>query len=239
MPVPRLIAAGTIVNAPYIIMSEVGGKTLQHSWADLSSVELRTIAGEIGSITAQLHGQPQDKLAAVEAKFGGRVEICREMEANRSAEIEANANFSTRHKDELLEFLHGEARDFLDTPPVLTHSDLSHAHIYIARTNHHPAVSGVIDWAEAMLGPAEWDTSFHWFWTFSQDKPTMQACLNSYYRDGSRPDQLARRCFATHLYTYSMQEVWDYFTKTVSDSEAIVRAMISTLFPPDVFGAPD
>lgn len=143
----------------------------------------------------------------------------------------SDQRFSTRHKDELLEFLHGEARDWLDGETVLTHADLSHAHIYIVQA----AVSGWIDWAEAMLGAPEWDIAFHWFWTFSQDRDTMRACLNSYYQTRPRPDQLARRCFATHLYTFSMTEVWDYFTQPVPASESIVEAMITALFPPDVF----
>ena len=240
IPAPRLIATGVLENgSPYIVMSEVAGETLQHMWSGLSPSELRGIARDIGTITAQLHRQPQDKLAAVEAQFGGRNEIIKEMAAERIAEIVAIDRFSTRHKDELLEFLHGEARALLDVPPVLTHSDLSHAHIYVARMNHQPAVTGLIDWAEAMLGPPEWDMVFHWFWTFSQDRDTMRECLNTYYQDVPRPVQFARRCFATHLYTFSMREVWDYFTKSLDDSESIVRAMITSLFPPDVFGAPE
>ncbi len=238
IPAPQLIAEGTLQDGlPYIIMNEVAGKTLQDMWNELSPSELRAIAREIGTITAQLHRQPQDKLAAVEARFGGRNEMVKEMEAERIAEIEAMDRFSTRHKDELLEFLHGEARDFLGIVPVLTHADLSHAHIYITRENRQPSVSGWIDWAEAMLGSPEWDIAFHWFWTFSQDRDTMHECLNTYYQDAPRPDQLGRRCFATHLYTFSMREVWDYFTEPVNDSESIVEAMITSLFPSDVFGA--
>lgn len=240
IPAPRLIAAGMLEHgSPYLIMSEIAGETLQDAWDGLSRPELHAVAREIGSITARLHRQPQDKLASVEAQFGGRDESIKEMKAERIAEIEALDRFSTRHKEELLEFLHGEALNFLDVPPVLTHADLSHAHIFIAQADRQPSVSGFIDWAEAMLGPPEWDTAFHWLWTFSQDGDTMRECLNTYYQDLPRPEQLARRCFATHLYTFSMREVWDHFTKPVSDSESIVREMIAFLFPPDVFGAPE
>lgn len=237
IPAPRFIAAGTLERgSPYIIMSEIAGETLQDAWDGLSRPELRAVAREIGAITALLHRQPQDRLAAVEAQFGGRDESIEEMKAERIAEIEALDRFSTRHRDELLEFLHGEARGFLDVPPAFTHADFSHAHIFIARKNQQPSVSGFIDWAEAMLGPPEWDIAFHWLWTFSQDGDTMRQCLNTYYQGRPRPDQFARRCFAAHLYTFSMREVWDYFTKPVSDSESIVQAMITALFPPDVFG---
>jgi aminoglycoside phosphotransferase (APT) family kinase protein len=239
-PAPRLIASGILENeSPYIIMSEVTGKTLQHMWDDLSPSELRAIAREIGTTTEKLHHQPQDKLAEVEAQFGGRQVLLEEQKTERITEIEIMDRFSTRHKDELLEFLHGEARHFLDVPPVLTHSDFSHAHVYIAQEKSRPSVTGFIDWGEAMLGPPEWDIAFHWFWTFSQDHNTMIECLNTYYQDVPRPSRFARRCFATHLYTFSMNEVWDYFTESVDNSESIVQVMIRFLFPPEVFGAPD
>ena len=238
IPAPRLIASGTLENdTPYIIMSEIPGKTLQDIWEGLSSTELRAVAREIGWITARLHQQPQDRLASIEAVFGGRTESIEDMAAKRMTEIEAMDKLSTQHKDELLEFLHGQARDYLEVAPVLNHADLSHAHVYVVREDRQPpSVSGLIDWAEAMLGPPEWDITFHWFWTFSQDHDTMHECLKAYYQAMPRPDQFARRCFATHLFTYSMNEVWDYFTIAVDDSQSIVQAMITTLFPPEVFG---
>lgn len=217
-------------------MTELAGDSLEHLWDNLAPSELNAIARDIGNITAQLHRLPQDKLAAVEAQFGGRNAIIKQMEAERIAEIEAMDRFSMHHKDELLGFLRGEAYELLDVPPVLTHSDLSHAHIYLTQENRQRIISGWIDWGEAMLGPPEWDIAFHWFWTFSQDRDTMRECLNAYYQDMARPDRLARRCFATHLYTFSMSEVWDYFTEPVDDSKSIVQAMVMSLFPPDVFG---
>lgn len=236
IPAPRLIAEGSLENgSPYIIMTEVSGKTLQDSWDGLRASELKTIAREIGTITANLHQQAQDKLAVVEAQFGGRHESISEQEAARQKEIEASSRFSKQHKQELLNFLHGEGKTFLELPPVLTHADFSHAHIYVLDGK----VSGFIDWGEAMLGPADWDIAFHWLWTFSQDKDTMRECLNAYYQGMPRPEHFARRCFASHFYTFSMEEVWDYFTDTVDDSESIVRAMIKSLFPEDVFGNPD
>lgn len=240
IPAPRLVAQGIFDdNTHYIIMTEITGKTLQDSWDTLSHGELQEIARQIGHITAQLHQQSTDKLSAVESKFGGRVEMIAAERSNRIAEIKAMNRLSTRHKDELFEFIDKEAPQFMNVPAVLTHSDFSHAHIYVGRDDQQVSVSGLIDWAEAMLGPSEWDIAFHWLWTFSQDQDTMKEYLNTYYRDIPRPDQFARRCFTTHFFTYSMNEVWDYFTRSVDDKDSIVRTLIMDLFPSEVFGAPD
>jgi Ser/Thr protein kinase RdoA (MazF antagonist) len=239
LPSPRFIAGGSLENSlPYIIMSEIAGKTLQECWADLTASDLLTVAREIGVITAQLHQQSQEKLAAVEAQYGDRFALFKEQEAERIAEIEANTQFSRRHKDELLDFLHGEARDLIAVPPVLSHADFSWGHVFITE-DKPPIVSGFIDWGEAMLMSPEVDIAFHWLWTFSQDRDTMRECLNTYYQDKARPERLARRCFASHFYTYSMGEVWDDFTETVDDSDSIVRAMVKAFFPEEVFGSPN
>jgi aminoglycoside phosphotransferase (APT) family kinase protein len=175
----------------------------------------------------------------VERRFGGRSEYSKLMQAERIAEIEATERLSTRQQEALLHYLLGEAREFLDEPPKVTHSDFSHAHIYLARENDTVKVVGLIDWAEAMLGPPEWDIAFHWFWTFSQDREAMRACLKTFYPDGQLPNRLARRCLSTHLYSFSMRELWPSFVERGGESEAIVRVLTAFFFPPDVFGPPD
>ena len=161
------------------------------------------------------------------------------MQAERIAEIEATETLSARQRDALRLYLLGEALQFLDEPPVLTHSDFSHAHIYLAREAGTIMITGFIDWAEAMLGPAEWDIAFHWFWTLNQDHEAMRECLKAFYPDGRLPERFAQRCLSTHLYSYSMGELWPYFAKNVGKSESIVREMTAFFFPPDVFGSPD
>lgn len=103
--------------------------------------------------------------------------------------------------------------------------------------------SGVIDWAEAMLVPPEWDVTYHWFWTFTRDRGAMKACLQGYFADAQPPDHFARRCFAAILHTYAWIEIWsalrDEFVQASPRSSSLARQMTEFLFPPDVFGPPD
>jgi hygromycin-B 7''-O-kinase len=240
IPAPRFIAARARSHLPpYLIMTEIAGATVQDSWETLTRVEQLAIAREIGTITAAIHSLPQAELAEVEQQFGGRREYAQQMQAERMAQIEASTRLSTRQREALLHYLVEEAQHFLDEPPKVTHSDFSHAHIYLVRQTDRVKVAGLIDWAEAMLGPPEWDIAYHWFWTFSQDREAMRACLKTYYPDGQLPDGLARRCLGTHLYSFSMGELWPYFAESGGASDAIVREMTAFFFPADVFGPPD
>jgi aminoglycoside phosphotransferase (APT) family kinase protein len=240
IPAPRFIAARERSQLPpYLIMSEIAGSTIEDSWETLTRPEQLAIAREIGTITAAIHCLPQEDLAEVERQFGGRREYAQLMQAERIAQIEATERLSTRQRDALLDYLYGEAQEFLDEPPKLTHSDFSHAHIYIARETDTVKVAGLIDWAEAMLGPPAWDIAFHWFWTFSQDREAMCQCLQTFYPDGRLPERFARRCLSTHLYSFSMGELWPSFAERGGESASIVREMTAFFFPPDVFGPPD
>jgi hypothetical protein len=63
------------------------------------------------------------------------------MQTVRIAQIETRKQLSIRQRDALLDYLLGEAQEFLDEPPVFTHSDFSHAHIYITRETDRVKVS--------------------------------------------------------------------------------------------------
>lgn len=241
VPAPRFVTAKERDHLPhYLIMSEMTGATLQDSWENLTRSEQLAIAHEIGKITAATQQLPQNSLAQVEQKLGSRNDdYIQAMQVDRLTDIESSDTLSVRQQNELRDFLFGEARELLNEPPVFTHSDLSHAHIYLAQEAGTWCVSGFIDWAEAMLGPPEWDIAFHWFWTYTWDVEAMQACLKGLYPHGQLPERFARRCFGTHLYSYSMSELWPYFEKQVQDRDSIVREMTAFFFPPNVFGSPD
>ncbi len=240
IPAPRFIAARERSQLPpYLIMTEIAGATLQHTWQTLTRPEQLKIAHEIGTITAAVHPLPQETLAHVEARFGGRYEYAAAMLAERNAQIQAAERLSLRQREALLDHMNGEAREFLTQPLVLTHSDFSHAHIYVARQAGEAKITGFIDWAEAMLGPAEWDIAFHWFWTINQDQEAMRRCLQAFFPDGQLPPHFARRCLNTHLYSFSMTELWPEFADSVGPKEPVVQAMTQFFFPPEVFGPPN
>jgi aminoglycoside phosphotransferase (APT) family kinase protein len=146
-------------------------------------------------------------------------------------------------RDELIDFVNFEAHDYLDVSPKFCHCDLSHAHYFVSQASGVWKLSGVIDWAEAMLGPPEWDITFLWLWTFSGDHGAMKACLQTYFAGAPPPDRFARRCFAAVLHNVFWVETWrmlrDRFAREHRESGSLVRQMTEFLFPGDVFGPPD
>jgi len=108
-------------------------------------------------------------------------------------------------------------------------------------------VTGIIDWVDAVLGPAEWDIVCLWHWTFNgvwcntfgPEWEAMQACLRTLFADDHPPERFARRCLAAHLHTPWMKLLWPNFVAQEGGSQDIVRDLTEYLFTPDVFGPSD
>jgi aminoglycoside phosphotransferase (APT) family kinase protein len=215
----------------------------------MARAEQLAIAEEIGALFGAVHCLPQDELAAVERKFPDRSEhaIKRE-EARRTAEIiQGTEALSVGQRDDLLRFLHEEAPEHLNGPSKFTHSDLSHHHVYLSRETGTWRVTGIIDWAEAALGPPEWDVACLWHWTFngvwhatfSEEWEAMQACLRTFYARQRPPERLARRCLAAFLHSPSVDLLWPHFLEWEGSSKDIVRDLTECMFAPEVFGPSD
>jgi aminoglycoside phosphotransferase (APT) family kinase protein len=217
--------------------------TAENVWDNLERPQQLALAQDCGAITAAIHRLPQESLAAVEQQFGGRHQHTRAWKNQRIAEIKATETFSVKQRDDLLCFLHEEAEAHIDDQLKLTHYDLAHNHIYLSQATGTWQVMGIIDWGEAMLGPAEWDVAYLWFWTFTRDREAMRECLQTLYAQGAPPGRFARRCMAAILYTSSMSLLWPYFAERAErrggGTESIAREMTAYFFPPDVFGPPD
>ena len=250
---PRLLAAASPDGLPpYIVTTSVSGDSVEHVWNSLSRDEQLDIAHKLGAVTAAYHRLPQQQLAATEeAVGGGKMSIAYER-AQRLSEIEASPSLpDDRHKlyeslsperDSLMHFISRESLEYVNASSVFSHCDLSHAHVFVSKATGIWMDSGVIDWAEAMLVPSEWDLTFHWFWTFTRDRDAMKACLKGYFNERRPPERFARRCFAAYLHTYAWVELWEALRDEFAQerrSGSLERQMTEFLFPVEVFGPPD
>lgn len=254
IPAPRLLAAAAPAELPpYLFTTAVPGSSAEESWDALPRAEQLTVAHEFGAVTAAYHQLPHQQLAGVEHVFGGGAESIQFERAQRLAEIDAAPTLPAERRtfydglsiqcDDLIGFITDEATEYFTVPLKFSHCDLSHAHLFVENGMNGWRFSGVIDWAEAMLVPPEWDITYHWFWTFTHDVEAMQACLQAYFADSQPPEQFARRCFAAILHTYAWVEIWSAmggeFAQGQPRSGSLVRQMTEFLFPPAVFGPSD
>jgi len=254
IPAPRLLAAAVRAQQPpYALLSTVPGSSAEEKWEFLSRSEQLAVARHFGAVTAAYQQLPHHRLAAVEREIGGGNESIQFEREQRLAEIDAAPTLPAdrrpfydllpAQRDELIHFITVEALDYFDVPLKFSHCDLSHAHLFVSNMWGAWQCSGVIDWAEAMLVPPEWDVTYHWFWTFTRDQEAMKACLQAFFADSRPPVRFARRCFAAILHTYSWIEIWNALYSEFAQGQPkpgpLVRQITEFLFPPEVFGPSD
>lgn len=238
IPAPRIIAQGKSAQLPpYLILSEIPGSTTEHVWDALSRSVQIAVAQELGTVTAAIHQLPRQDLTAVEQQFGGWHQHVKEEQSRRFPLIKATDTLSQQHRTDMIRFLEEETPELLDNTLKVTHCELAHNHIYLIQEMDSWKISGVIDWANAMLGPPERDVAFLWFWTFSRDQEAMRVCPQALYADKAPPERFARRCLAAILHTHSMPALWAEFAEHGNGSNPIEHEMTKYLFPTDLLGS--
>lgn len=237
IPSPEIHAIGeTASGLPFLILTRVPGRTAEEVWKEVPRREQIAIAGELGEIVAAINALPPGRLGRVERRYGGRREFTDRWRERLIGHIESTKQVSSRDRDLIIEFLMTDARAYIENTSVVTHRELAHNHIYLDRDNGVWRVTGIIDWADAMLGPEEWDISFIWFWTLNRDRRAMGRFLASRY-PCSIPRGLARRCLGAILQTYEGPGLWQEFVERYNNlSLEPLGSMTQLLFPADVFG---
>lgn len=238
IPSPEIRSFGeTASGLPYLILTRVPGHTAEEVWDGLPRQQQLEIASELGEIVAAINSLPPDNLMRVENRYGGRREFTARWRGRLVRRIASSDQISPGDRDTFIEFLESEAGAYVEGASIVTHRELAHNHIYLDPRQGNWRVAGIIDWADAMIGPEEWDISFVWFWTLNRDHRAMGRFLASRYPGGDIPSGLARRCLGAILQTYEGPGLWEEFVERYDNiSLEPLGCMTQLLFPADVFG---
>lgn len=235
---PRVVAAGQASDArPYLILTAMPGETAEHSWEDVPRDQQLAIAGEIGATVGALHAAGPGALADTKRLPGSRRETAPLNIARNCEHIEATVGMAPASVAEFTAFIRDDGSAILAEETCIVHCELTNNHIYLRQDRGNWRLSGLMDFADAMVGAPEFDIAWLWTWTFSRDEEAMRACLDTLYDGRAVPDDLARRCLAATLVSYSAADVWDeYVAARRGGPRPSVSGMAEWLFPTTTFG---
>ncbi|MEO2003118.1 MAG: aminoglycoside phosphotransferase family protein [Candidatus Poribacteria bacterium] len=236
---PDVVAAGQASGErPYLILTCMPGETAEDSWDDIPRGDQLSIAAALGATVRALHATDPGVLADTKALPGSRREISPMNIAKNCEHIEATAELDTARAEEFTAFIRDEGAAILVETTCLVHCELTNNHIYLRHDSGTWRLSGLIDFADAMVSAPEFDIAWLWPWTFSRDGEAMRVCLAALYDGAKRPEGLARRCLAATLCSYSAEGLWDeYVLHCDGRVQPSVADMTEWLFPADVFGS--
>ena len=148
---PRLHAHGSIHDWPYVIMSRIGGYPIGDVWPELDHDQRRRLARDLGIFCRELHTLQPAGFA------GGWSTLWRTISrdvATRHAAFGGPAALVAA----IDPFL-AKVGELVDESLVPLHTELIDQHVYVEERRGRVELCGLIDFADARLGPAHYEFS--------------------------------------------------------------------------------
>lgn len=183
LAVPRILGEGELEQWPYLVMTWLPGRPLEQVLPRLSAGAALRAMWELGQVTAALHAvDPRGVVAAV-----SDFDVFLAAQETDVVAIERRRGAPEHWLAQLRRFVDETNRG--DARPVLLHTELGPGHVLF----EGETLGGIIDWAETMVGDAEYDIAAVAFFIARGDGALLAAFLDGYGWSGPRGRHLARR----------------------------------------------
>jgi len=206
IPIPELVTAGifeTKVKWFYLVMEYIPGKPLPSVRKSIKKENLRDIISHLGHILQQFHHSDVSLIRDIERVGEDWEELCQSRIAEFLEKVQRVENLSQHAIEEVQDFIHSDADEYLKGPGVLVHADLTGDHVLLSERNGRWEISGLIDVADAMIAPCQYDWTDLWFWTLERDVEGMQSFLATYDPSSAIDSEFRRRCLTFFLYSWN------------------------------------
>lgn len=154
---PELFYAGEIEGWSYLIIEQLDGRSLEHSWSALDRRKQRKILSALGAAMKQLHSwKGTFPEAATDNDLAWPAFL--ERQARSSVERQRVRGASTRWLDCLPRYISSSLRLFpAEQRSVLLHGDLHPGNLLLDRKHAHWDIVALVDFADSLRGFCEYD----------------------------------------------------------------------------------
>lgn len=150
LPTPELLAEGEHhiedETWPYLVMTRLPGRTLEHGWADCSEAEKCALLHTIGRVAAELHALPMAPMQAVAPRWPEFLRGQRE----RCEARQRRTGLPPQLLGQLGAFLQGPVPE---GPDVMLTGEFTPFNLLAEGAQ----LSGMIDFGDGLVGPRDYD----------------------------------------------------------------------------------
>lgn len=182
IPSPRLLAEGVLEDAlhwPYIVMDFKPGQSIREVRTQISTPNRIEIAMALGAMTYELHGIPLIRVAQMPNLRSDWPAFHRQRLTGCLAELKTRVGLPAPILDEIAAFLtanvNGES-----APLMLINGDLTEDHILLEEKDGWWRVSGLLDFADALIAPRAYEWIALWFGALDRQFDEFAAFMRSY-----------------------------------------------------------
>lgn len=186
IPSPQLIAQGILEDAirwPYIVMDFKPGLPLREVREQIPHDNLIAIAAALGEMIRALHEIPLAQLDNLGGLLGNWEAFVQARQTGCIADLREKTGLAQPVLDEISAFLAAQAQTS-GRPVRLVNGDLTEDHILLQRRRGRWHISGLIDFADALIAPREYEWVALWFSALDCQGDAFRACMRGYEAAG-------------------------------------------------------
>ena len=201
IPVPELVAEGEREDGwLYVVVTRLPGRTLEHHWSETSAEEKARLLEQIGATMAAAHWLPVGELISLPPRWEDFLAEQVEQSTARHTRLGMPDWFVKP-----LERFVRKALPTLPSAPALLTGEYTPFNLLAARSSEGLALTGMIDFGDAMVGPAEYDLLGPSLFLAGGDPTLVRALLRGYFGRDEPMSQTLRRTlmvlFVLHRYS--------------------------------------
>jgi hygromycin-B 7''-O-kinase len=208
IPAPRLLARGTWqdrIDWPYIVMDYLPGQPIREVWKDIPPGNRADVADHLGRILRRLHSIPVDAIQAPELLLALSASGREWRRFVRSRRLEFAQHFRQETAlpsqiiDQCAAWIESVWDDVQADRLVLLNGDVTEDHVLVQRQDGLWRISGLIDFADALIGQVDYEWIALWFGALNGEAEAMRACMMAY-----RPAVQLDKSFVTRALAFTL-----------------------------------
>ncbi len=234
---PELVAHGVYldrVDWPYLIMSYMPGQPIREVRDDISAENMRRIARELGWYIKRLHSTPVEEARAIKADKADWFAFLGERRKQCLEELRDETPLPLSVLREIARLL---ATDIFLPPkgfrPMLLNGDFTEDHLLLEKRLGEWRISGLIDWADSLVGAREYEWVALWFGLCSQDVFVFREILAAYDPDLRLNNRFRQKMLAyTFIHRFGPVMIGELLRQPGAPTITSLAELHSWLWPP-------
>lgn len=169
------------IDWAFMVMEFMPGRPIREVRADIPREDTAAIAQELAWYTRRLHKVPLDSAKVIETSAAGWFKFLKERRKACLEELRDKTDLPLAVLREIYYLLASDVflppRDFR---PSLLNGDFTEDHLLLEKRLGQWRISGLIDWADSLVGAVEYEWVALWFGLCGQDVPMFREFMKAY-----------------------------------------------------------
>jgi hygromycin-B 7''-O-kinase len=212
--IPELLAFGVYpdnIDWYYLIMSFLPGQPIREVRGKLPEEEKRAIAEDLGWYLRILHETPLDKANVIQATAADWFAFLKERKKRCLEELRDKTELPRPVLREIFYLLASDVFSPGDNfRPSLLNGDFTEDHLLLEKRLGEWRISGLIDWADSLVGATEYEWVALWFGLAGQDVSMFRDILKAYNPELSLDSRFRKKMMAyTFIHRFGPELISD------------------------------